>query len=492
MESLPPAASSPQPAFGAGRLAALAAGPALGLAIRAAQPGGLAPAAAAVLGVAIWMAVWWITECIPLAVTALLPIALFPALGIASTREAAASFANEVVFLYLGGFLLAAALEHWHAHHRIALSVIGAVGTSSRRLVLGVMLATAFVSMWISNTATAAMMYPIALAIGALFGDGEAARSQRVALLLGVAFAASIGGMATLIGTPPNLILAGAAKELIGVELDFLTFLKFGLPVAAVLLPVCWALLVFVFHRERIELGADGLEVLHRRRAALGRLMGGERATLVVFALVALAWFFREPKAIGSLHVPGLTMLMPSLTDAGVAIIGGIALFLVPGRQRDGGARPLLTWREAREIPWDVLLLFGGGLSLAAAMESSGLAERIGVWMSGLQGMPLPVVLVGVAVATVIVSELASNAATASMGMPIAVSLAQALDQPPLLVMLVIGLAASVGYALPMATPPNAIVFGSGELSVRDMARAGLALDVIGILVVVGVVLAVF
>ena len=492
METTPPAAPSPQPAFGAGRLAALAAGPLAALAIRVIQPGGLEPAAAAVLGVACWMATWWITECLPLAVTALLPIALFPALGVASTREAAASFANEVVFLYLGGFLLAAALEHWHAHHRIALSVIGAVGTSSRRLVLGVMLATAFVSMWISNTATAAMMYPIALAIGALFGEGEAARSQRVALLLGVAFAASIGGMATLIGTPPNLILAGAAKELIGVELDFLTFLKFGLPVAAVLLPVCWALLVFVFHRERIELGADGLEVLHRRRAALGRLMGGERATLVVFGLVALAWFFREPKAIGALRVPGLTMLMPSLTDAGIAVIGGITLFLVPGRQRDGGARPLLTWREAREIPWDVLLLFGGGLSLAAAMESSGLAERIGVWMSGLQGMPLPVVLVGVAVATVIVSELASNAATASMGMPIAVSLAQALDQPPLLVMLVIGLSASVGYALPMATPPNAIVFGSGELTVRDMARAGLALDVVGIVAVVAVVLALF
>lgn len=492
MDSTPPDASPVPRAFGTGRLIALASGPIAGLALYAVQPGGLAPAAAAVLGVAIWMAIWWITECLPLAVTALLPIALFPPLGVASTRVAAASFANEVVFLYLGGFLLAAALEHWHAHHRIALRVIGAVGTSSRRLVLGVMLATAVVSMWISNTATAAMMYPIAMAIGALFGTGEAARSQRIALLLGVAFAASIGGMATLIGTPPNLILAGAAKELIGVNLDFFTFLKFGLPVALILLPVCWAMLVFIFHRERIELGADGLEALRSRREALGRLMGGERATLILFSLVALAWFFREPKEIGAISVPGLTQVMPSLTDAGIAIIGAIALFLVPGRQKDGGARPLLTWREAREIPWDVLLLFGGGLSLASAMESSGLAERIGVWMAGLQGFPLPVVLVGVAVATVIVSELASNAATASMGMPIAVALAQALDQPPLLMMMVIGLSASVGFALPMATPPNAIVFGSGEVSVRDMARAGLALDIIGIVVVVAVVLAVF
>ena len=298
--------------------------------------------------------------------------------------------------------------------------------------------------------------------------------------------------MATLTGTPPNLILAGAARELIGVNLDFFAFLKFGLPVAAIMLPACWILLVFVFHREKIELGADGLEVLQARRVALGRLKGGERGVLIVFVSVALAWFFREPKVIGPVTIPGLTSFMPSLTDAGIAVIGAIALFLVPGRQQDGGARPLLTWREAREIPWDVLLLFGGGLSLAAAMESSGLAGQIGVWMSGLQGLPLPVVLLGISFATVVVSELASNAATASMGMPIAVSLAQALDQPPLMLMMLIGLSASIGFALPMATPPNAIVFGSGEVTVRDMARAGLALDVVGIVVVVGVVLAVF
>ena len=492
MESPPAAPGSPSNAFDRARIIAIAAGPLAGLGVLLLEPGGLTGTAAAVLGVATWMSIWWITECVPLAVTALLPIALFPLLGIATTREAAASFANEVVFLYLGGFLLAAAIEHWHAHHRIALGVISAVGTSSRRLVFGVMVATAFLSMWISNTATAAMMYPIAMAIGALYGTGDAARSQRVALLLGVAFAASIGGMATLIGTPPNLILAGAARELLGVNLDFFTFLKYGLPVAFIMLPLCWALLVFVFHRERIELGDEGLEALHQRRAALGRLSGGELRVLLVFSVVAFGWFFRVPKEIGSLTIYGITSIVPDLTDAGIAVIGAICLFLIPGHTKDGTVRPLLTWREARGIPWDVLLLFGGGLSLAAAMESSGLAKHIGVWMSGLQGLPLPVVLIGVAIGTVIVSELASNSATASMGMPIAVSLAAALGQPPLLIMLVIGLAASVGFALPMATPPNAIVFGSGEVSVRDMARAGLALDVVGILAVVGVVLALF
>jgi sodium-dependent dicarboxylate transporter 2/3/5 len=478
-----------------GRLAALVGGPAAFLVIRAMEPGGLSDAGSAVLGVAAWMAIWWISECLPLAVTALLPISLFPLLGVASTREAASHFANEVVFLYLGGFLLAAALERWNAHQRVALAVIGAVGTTSRRLVLGVMLATAFISMWISNTATAAMMYPIALAIGSLFGDSEAARSQRVALLLGVAFAASIGGMATLIGTPPNLILAGAARELVGVNLDFVTFLRFGLPVAVILLPACWALLVFVFHREKLELDADSLRSLRERRAALGHLAGGERTVLILFGLVAFAWFFREPKAIGSLTVPGLTSAFPAITDAGIAVTGAILLFLLHGRAMgvaSAEARPLLTWREAREIPWDVLLLFGGGLSLAAAMETSGLAATIGDWMGGLQGLPLPLVLLGLGFTTVLISELASNTATASMGMPIAVSLAAALEQPPLLIMMVVGLSASVGFALPMATPPNAIVFGSGAVEVRQMARAGLALDVIGVLVVVGVVLLVF
>lgn len=467
-------------------------GPLAFVLLRLWAPGGLEAPAATVLGVAAWMAIWWISECLPLAVTALLPIALFPALGATTAREATAPFANEVVFLYLGGFLLAAALQHWQAHQRIALAVIARVGTDSRRLVAGVMLATAFLSMWISNTATAAMMYPIALAIGALYGAGPAARSQRVALLLGVAFAASIGGMATLIGTPPNLILAGAARELIGVNLDFFMFLKFGLPVTIVLLPACWALLVLVFHREQLSLGAEGVEVLEGRRSALGLISSGERRVLLIFAAVAVAWFFREPKVIGALTIFGLSSVVPGITDAGIAVIGGILLFLVPAGGAEKPSRPLITWREARDIPWDVLLLFGGGLSLAAAMESTGLAGRIGEWMGAFAGLPLPMVLLGIAVVTVIVSELASNAATASMGMPIAVALAAPLGQEPLLLMLTMGLAASAGYALPMATPPNAIVFGSGELTVREMARAGVLLDLIAILAVVTVMLVVF
>lgn len=475
----------------------LIAGPVAFVVIRLLEPFGVEGASAGVFGVAVWMAIWWISEVLPLAVTALLPIVLFPLLGVANTRDAAAPYANEIVFLFLGGFLLATALERWNAHQRIALAVIGAVGTTSRRLVLGVMLATAFVSMWISNTATAAMMYPIAMAIGTRFGESDGAKSQRIALLLGVAFAASIGGMATLIGSPPNLIMAGAARELLGVEIDFFTFLKFGLPIAGILLPLCWAMLVFVLHREQLELDSSSVEALQNQRHSLGRLRGGELSTVVVFVTVALCWFFRAPKVIGDLRIPGLTDLLPGLTDAGIAIMAGIALFIVPARSDSTRldsepTRPLLVWQEARGIPWDVLILFGGGLSLASAMESSGLAAQIGVWMSALEGMPIVLVLLGLAAATVVISELASNSATAAMGMPIAVTLAGVLGEPPLLLLFLVGFAASIGFSLPMATPPNAIVFGSGAIKVRDMVRAGLLLDIMAVIVVVGVLLAVF
>lgn len=474
------------------RRIALAAGPLAFALVRVIEPGGLSGPPNSVLGMALWMGIWWISECLPLAVTALLPIALFPLLGVATIKVAASHFANEVVYLYLGGFLLAAALEHWQGHRRLALNVLVRVGTDSRRIVFGVMAATAFLSMWISNTATAAMMYPIALAIGQMFGDDEAAHGAKVALLLGVAYAASIGGMATLIGTPPNLVLAGAVKQMLGRELGFMEFLKYGLPTALILLPLCWAILVFVMHPKRTSLAASGFDGLRQQLAALGPMRGGERSILLLFVTVALAWFMREPKQIGSLAIPGLSTYLPGISDAGIAVIGAILLFLIPATDSLGIRRPLLTWREAREIPWDVLLLFGGGLSLAAAMESSGLAETLGRSMGAMQGLPLPLVLIGLAVATLVLSELASNLAVASMGMPIAMTLATALGQDPLLIMLVIGLAASTGFALPMATPPNAIVFGSGELKIRDMVRAGLLLDVVAVLVVVGVLLAVY
>ncbi|HEX5581754.1 MAG TPA: SLC13 family permease, partial [Gemmatimonadaceae bacterium] len=321
------------------RLPLVLAGPALALLIVAIAPASLSPAAARVLGVAGWMALWWLTEAVPLAATSLLPIALFPLLAIGTAREAAAPYANEIVFLFLGGFLLAAALEAWRAHERIAYGIVGAVGTGGRRLVLGLMLATAAISMWISNTATAAMMYPIALAIGALFGDGAAAGRTRTALMLGVAYAASIGGMATLVGTPPNLILAGAARELTGQTVSFAAFMAIGLPVALLLVPFTWAMLVFVlFPTGRIAAEGAGALLAERRRA-LGRLGGGERTTVVVFALTALAWLLRERKEIGPVTIPGLTDVAPGLTDA--AALADVASRLTDSDLLAGALDPL-------------------------------------------------------------------------------------------------------------------------------------------------------
>lgn len=438
------------------------------------------------------MAVWWVTEPVPLAATSLLPAAVLPALGVVTAREAVAPYANELVFLFLAGFMIAAALEHWNAHVRVAYALIGAIGLTARRLVLGVMIATAVISMWISNTATAAMMYPIVLAIGALFGDGIDARRTRTALMLGMAYAASIGGMATLIGTPPNLIFAGAAQELAGESVSFVRFLMVGVPIAVVLLPLCWAMLVFVLFRGNSSLGEGARELLRERHRELGPLRGGEAWTLAVFGATALGWLLRERKEFGAVTIPGLVDLAPRLTDATVGLIGALVLFVLPGVTRDGQRRPLLTWEEARRIPWDVLLLFGGGLSLATAMESTGLAAWLGQGMTALGGLPPIAIYLGLALMVLLLSELASNTAIATMAMPIAASLAPAVGQPPLLLMLIAALAASTGFALPVATPPNTIVFGSGQVRVRDMVRAGLLLDAIAIVVVVLVVSALY
>jgi sodium-dependent dicarboxylate transporter 2/3/5 len=451
-------------------------------------PDAVPGAARHVLGLAGWMAIWWVTEPVPLAATSLLPAGVLPALGVVTGREAVAPYANELVFLFLGGFLLAAALQRWNGHARIAYALIGAIGLTSQRIILGVMVATAFVSMWISNTATAAMMYPIVLAIGALFGTDDDARRTRTALMLGMAYAASIGGMASLLGTPPNLIFAGSARELAGRDVSFVSFLAVGLPLTVMLLPICWLLLVHVLFPSRASLGERARDVLRERRAALGPLQGGEARTMLVFGLTAAAWLLRERKVIGSVTIPGLADLAPRLSDASIAILGATLLFILNGRSREGDRRPLLTWEEAREIPWDVLLLFGGGLSLAAAMESTGLAQWLGGQMSALGAFPPVVIYLGLALMVLLLSELASNTAVSSMTMPVVATLAVAIDQPPLLLMMIAALAASTGFALPIATPPNTIVFGSGQVSVRSMAKAGILLDVIAVVLIVIVV----
>lgn len=473
------------PAAPAWRWATLGAGPAAFLLLALVAPETLTPPARIVLGLAAWMAIWWLTEPVPLAATSLLPIALLPALGAVPARNVVAPYANEIVFLFLAGFLLAAALESWRAHARIAYSLIAAIGIGPRRATFAVMLATATISVWISNTATAAMMYPIALAIGALFGSGRESDRARTALMLGVAYAASIGGMGSLIGTPPNLIFAGAARELAGRPVGFGEFLLIGLPFVLVLLPLCWAMLVFVLFRSSARPIGDAGAVIRDERAKLGPVSAGERWTVVVFALTALGWILRERKDMGAFVVPGLVDVLPGITDASIGVAGAILLFVVQGSDREGRRRPLLTWSEARGIPWDVLLLFGGGLSLAAAMESTGLAQWFGSGLLRLDGAPTIAIYAGLALVVLLLSELASNTAIAAMAMPIAAAMGPAIGEPALALMLVTTFASSTGFALPVATPPNSIVFGSGQVSVRDMARAGVLLDIIAIAVIV-------
>lgn len=470
------------------RTAAQLAGPLLFGLVLLLGPSELSPGGRRTLAIAAWMITWWITECVPILATSLLPLVLFPLLGVASSRDAAAPYANDLVFLFMAGFLIAAALELWESHARVAYRMVLAIGLSGRRVVLGVMLATGFISMWISNTATAAMMYPIAMAVGALFGADREGNNTRTALMLGVAYAASIGGMATLIGTPPNLIAAGAIRELTGTSISFAQFMALGLPIALILLPVCWIVLVFVSFPARARIGGEGDDLLKTRLAALGPIRGGEARVLTIFLLTAVAWFLREPKEFGGFTIPGLADLFPRISDASIGVAAAILLFVVRGTTKSGERRPLITWTEARRIPWDVLLFFGGGLTLAQAIEVHGITTWMGAGLERLSDLPPIAILLGLAVTVLVLSELASNTAVAAMAMPIAAALATSVGQAPVVLMLVAGFAASTGFALPVATPPNAIVFGSGQITVKQMARAGILMDLISIGVIVAVV----
>lgn len=466
------------------RLLALLAGPvvAAGVLLLPA-PAALPPEGWRTAAVALWMAIWWMTEAVPIPVTALLPLILFPMLGVLSMTDAAAPYAAEVIFLFMGGFFLAAGMEACGLHRRVALGIIRRVGLGPERLVLGFMLATAFLSMWISNTATAAMMLPIGVAVVELF-RGDRPRegfTLGVALMLGIAYGASIGGVATLIGTPPNAILAGAASELLDVQIGFGQWMLLGIPVTAVMIPLTWLLLVKVLFRPG-ALGGDAANILETEIRALGRASTAERRVATVFIVTALAWILRAPKAMGEVVIPGLQSLAPELRDSTIAMAAALVLFVTT--RGDGSRTPLLTWEKARGIPWGVLILFGGGLSLARGMERSGLSEWIGSSVAGLGSLPELALFGILALLFVFLTELTSNAATTTMAMPVLVGAAAAMGMPAIPFMIVATLSSSMAFMLPVATPPNAIVFGSDYLTIPQMARAGFLLNLVAVVVV--------
>lgn len=447
-----------------------------------------------VLASAVLMALLWITECIPIPVTALLPLFLFPIFNVQSFSQVAAGYANSNIFLFMGGFFIAMALQKWRLHRRIALYLIFLIGSSHRRIVLGFMLATAFLSMWISNTATTMMMYPIGLAIvihlAETTGQQAAAgnlRGFRTALMLGIAYAAGIGGIATLVGTPPNIVFVGAVSRLYpgAPEISFVKWLVFGMVFLILFLPICWLLLTRLVFRVGGEPIPGGRAVIREEIARLGPMQYPEKVVAFVFIATGLAWVTRADLQLGDITFTGWASLFgigDSVNDATVAIAASLVLFIWPLNFRKGEF--VLDWETAVKIPWGILILFGGGIALADGFRVSGLAEWLGKQMTLFGHVPLFVMIMLTCTMLTFMTELTSNVATTTLFMPILASTAAAIGAHPFLLMIPATISASCAFMLPVATPPNAIIFASRYVTVPQMAKAGLLLNLIGIVLV--------
>jgi len=452
-------------------LAGLVAGPLVLVGMLLAPvPEGLSPGAWHAAAVGLLMAIWWITEAIPIPATSLLPLVFFPLLGVGTIQETASPYAHPLIFLFLGGFLLALGMQRWGLHRRTALTIIRAIGTNPRSIILGFMVASAALSMWVSNTATAMMMLPIGLSVVQLVRDSDAAedrvRTFAVVLMLGVAYACNIGGTGTIIGTPPNALLAGFMSETYGVELGFAEWMTVGLPFVVLGLPLAYVLLTRVAFSMDLERLPGGRALIRDELERLGPMSRPEWMVAAVFIAVATLWITR----------PLLSDAVPGLSDAGIAMAGATALFVLPADKRFSTF--VLDWDTARDLPWGVLLLFGGGLSLASAVERTGLATWIGESLSAASVLPVVLVIAAVSITIILLTELTSNTATTAAFLPVMASVAVGIGQNPYLLLVPTALSASCAFMLPVATPPNAIVYGSNVLQISDMARAGVWLNV--------------
>lgn len=435
-------------------------------------PGGLSEKAWLTVGLAALMAVWWSTEAIPIPATSLLPILLIPLLDIDTLAKATAPYANPTIFLFLGGFLLGLAMQRWNLHKRIALATLLAVGNQPSRQIAGFMIATAFISMWVSNTATSIMMLPIGLSvIGLLIAGSEEKEGARfaVALLLGIAYAASVGGIATLIGTPPNALLAAFMRENYDVQIGFGQWMLLGLPLSiGMLLFIWWSLTRGGFRLA----GGDSRGLLEKEMAALGPMSRAEKMVAVVFVLAAAAWIFQ----------PLLADYIDGVNDTSIAMAAAIALFLIPVDLHNRVF--LMDWEQANKAPWGVLLLFGGGLSLAGVIGASGLAEWIASSLGAFDALPLLAMIALVVTVIIFLTEITSNTATAAAFLPLLGALAVAQGLSPEMLAIPAAVAASCAFMMPVATPPNAIVFGTGQLPIQAMIKAGFVLNLFGVLLV--------
>lgn len=449
------------------------------------------PAVGATLAMAVLMAVWWITEAVPLAVTSLLPVALFPLLGIMDGKDVSATYFNHVIFLFIGGFMVALAMQRWDLHKRIALKILIFTGVSPARILLGFMFATAFLSMWISNTATAMMMIPIVISVidqlEDIIGKKQTGK-YTTGLLLGIAYAASIGGIATLVGTPPNLSFARIFSIYFpnAPEISFTHWFMFALPVSVVFFVFVWAYLYFIFGPRSKKWPKLDSNTFRKQYKELGKTSFEERAVLVVFVLLAFSWLTRAGLDFGSVNIPGWADIFDNpkyINDGTVAIFYAIILFIIPARGKHKGQR-LMDWKTARGIPWNIVLLFGGGFALASGFKDSGLSMWFGEQLSFISTAHPLVVIISICLMMTFLTELTSNTATTEMLLPVLAGIAIAGNVNPLLYMLPATLSASMAFMLPVATPPNAIVFGTNRVKMIDMAKTGLLLNIIGAIII--------
>ena len=430
----------------------------------------------AILASTLWVAIWWVTEAVPIYVTALIPIILFPLSGGLELKQTTSAYGHKFVFLFVGGFILAIAIEKWRLHKRIALNIINVVGTKKSNIILGFMLATAFLSMWISNTATAVMIMPVGLAIISQLKDNPNTLENEntifgKTLMLCIAYSASIGGMATLIGTPPNLVLAGVIKTSYDIEINFLQWMSFGLPISLLLLFICWKYLTTIAYKFNDENFKSGLEEINDQIKGLGKFSYEEKSVLIVFITTALAWITQSFI---------IKKYVPEIDDTIIAIIAAVILFILPDKSGDN---KLLNWSDAVKLPWGILLLFGGGMALAKGFDSSGLAVWIGSQMNFFSDIPLIILLLFLIAMVNFLTEITSNLATTAMLLPVLVALANTIDINAYYLLVGATVAASCAFMLPVATPPNAVVFGSKILHIDDMIKKGFWMNLISIII---------
>lgn len=441
-------------------------------------PEGLPREGVIVAALGSWMAIWWATEAIPVAITAFLPLIVLPVLGVVSTPEIAAPYANPIIYLFFGGFVVALAIERCGLHRRIALAVFSIAGADARALVGGFMIAAALVSMWISNTSTTLMLLPVAVSVVTVINEtmpGLAPRQREnfgISLLLGLAYGATLGGLATLVGTPPNAFMVGFMAENYDVQIDFARWMLVGLPVSLTMLPITWLVLTRVVYPIDFKASDEAVRHIRSMRAGLGPMSKAEMRTALLFGFLVAGWLSRG----------WLAELLPfgDLTDTGVAMAAAVAAFLIPSGKN---GQALMTWDAMSKLPWGVLVLFGGGLALAVAVTNSGLALWLGRQLVGVGTINAILLIVAATAMVILITELTSNLATTATFLPVIAAIGVETGQDPLVYVIPVTLAASCAFMLPVATPPNAVVFSSGLVAIPAMARVGLILNIIAVAV---------